>query len=196
MSGQEHVPVEPLEGELPEVVEAGLAQQRQADAAGEPPRDRLGVVVEVDQQRLAEAAFDEAVGMAVEAGAQRLAAEEAGDVAGQDLALEMGDRAGLGGADVGGIADDEDVRAGLGLQGVLVDGDEAQRIAKTGRALDVRLTAVHRHRHGQVEADLAAVERDEPAAVGVDLTGVELGHHVDALLRRASRSARGCRRPW
>ena len=58
---------------------------------------------------------------------------------------------------------------------------------RPGERLDVRLAAVHRHRHGQVEADLAAVERDEPAAVGVDLAGVELGDHVDAPSRPASR---------
>jgi hypothetical protein len=44
LGGQEHVPVQPLEGELAEMVEAGLAQQGQADAAGEPAGDRLGVV--------------------------------------------------------------------------------------------------------------------------------------------------------
>ncbi len=109
-------------------------------------------------------------------------AQEADDVAGQDLAFEVGDRAGLGSAHVGGVADDEDVRAGLGLQGVLVGRDEAERVAEAWRAADVGLAAVHGHRHGQVEADLAAVEGDEPAAVGVDLAGVELGDQLDALV--------------
>jgi hypothetical protein len=89
------VPVEPLERELAEVVEPGLSQQRQADAGGEATRDGLGVVVEVDQQRFAEAALDETVRVAVESGAQRLARQDADDVAGQDLALEVSDRAGL-----------------------------------------------------------------------------------------------------
>jgi hypothetical protein len=83
-----------------------------------------GGVEPFDQRRLAGAAFDEAVGVAVEAGGQRLVVQVADDVAGKDVAFEMGDRAGLRGAHVGGVADDEDVLAGL--QGVLVDGDEAE----------------------------------------------------------------------
>ena len=55
----------------------------QAQAAGEAAGQRLGVVVEVDQQRLAEAALDEAVGVAVERCVQRLAGQVPGDVPGQ-----------------------------------------------------------------------------------------------------------------
>ena len=62
---QQGVPVEPLEHQLAEVVHAALLQQRHADAGGEVAGQRLGVVVEVDQQRLAEAGLDEAVGVAV-----------------------------------------------------------------------------------------------------------------------------------
>ena len=49
-----------------------------------------------------------------------------------DLALEVGDRAGLRGGDVGGVADHEDVRRGLGLQRVLVGRDEVQLVAEPG----------------------------------------------------------------
>src|SRR6266496_2220550 len=48
-AGQERVPVDPLEGELAEVVEPGLAQQRQPERAGEVAGEGLGLVVEVDQ---------------------------------------------------------------------------------------------------------------------------------------------------
>src|SRR6266496_5659344 len=59
---QQRVPVDPLEHQFAEVVEPGLAQQRQrAEVAGQ----RLGLVVEVDQQRLVETGLDEAVGVAV-----------------------------------------------------------------------------------------------------------------------------------
>jgi hypothetical protein len=43
--GQERVPVDPLEGQLPEVVEARLAQERQTEGGREVPRQRLGLVV-------------------------------------------------------------------------------------------------------------------------------------------------------
>src|SRR5215831_21030501 len=88
-AGQQHVPVELLESELAEMVETGLLQQREAHRPGEPPGDRLGLVVVVNEERPAEAALDEAVGVAVEPRAQRLPREEAADVADQDLALEM-----------------------------------------------------------------------------------------------------------
>ena len=119
-AGQQAVPVEPLEHQLAEVVEPRLLQQRQPDRAREVPGERLGVVVEVDEQRLVEAGLDEAVGVAVEAGVERLAGEEAADVLDERLALEVGDRPGLRGGHVGGVADHEDVRRRLGLQRVLV----------------------------------------------------------------------------
>src|SRR5437667_3129910 len=53
-AGQERVPVDPLEGELAEMVEPRLAQQRQPEGTGEVAGQRLGLIVEVDQQRLVE----------------------------------------------------------------------------------------------------------------------------------------------
>src|SRR6188472_4552637 len=52
--GEQHVPVDPAEGELSEVVGAGLLQQvhRADDGEGVLAGQRFGVVVEVDQQRL------------------------------------------------------------------------------------------------------------------------------------------------
>ena len=55
---------------------------------------------------------------------------------------------------------------GLGLQGALVGGHEAELVPQAGRALDVGLAAVQRDDHGQVEPDLAAVEGDEAARPG------------------------------
>src|SRR5215472_10897523 len=132
-AGQQYVPVELLEAELAEMVQPGLFQQRQTGPAREPAGNRLGVVVVVDEQRLAVPAFDEAVGVAIEAGTQRPPVEEAADVADQGLALEVGDRAGLGRPDVGGVADDEYVRAGLGLERPLVARHEPERVPKTRR---------------------------------------------------------------
>src|SRR6516164_3547389 len=54
-AGQQHVPVELLESELAEMVEAGLLQQRQANGPREPPGDRLGLVVVVNEKRPADA---------------------------------------------------------------------------------------------------------------------------------------------
>src|SRR6266566_6265502 len=59
-AGQERVPVDPLEGELAEMVEPRLAQQRQPEGTREVAGQRLGLVVEVDQQRFVEAGLDEA----------------------------------------------------------------------------------------------------------------------------------------
>ncbi len=132
---QQHVPVELLERELAEMVQAGLFQQRQADWPRESPGHRFGVVVVVDEERLAEPAFDEAVGVAVEVRAQRLPGEEAADVAGEGLALEVGDGTCLGGPDVGGVADDEYVRAGLGLERLLSQGTKPSGSPSPGDAL-------------------------------------------------------------
>src|SRR4051794_29171011 len=81
-AGEQGVPVDRPEGQLPPVIEAALAEQRQrADPRdGEMPRQRLDVVVEIDQQRPAEAALDEAVGVAVEPLLQRFAADRAQQV--------------------------------------------------------------------------------------------------------------------
>ena len=53
------------------------------------PRQRLGVVVEVDEERPAAAGFDEAVGVPVEGGGQRFPGQEPAHVAGQHLAEEI-----------------------------------------------------------------------------------------------------------
>ena len=94
---QQHVPVERLEGELGEVVEPRLGQQRKRAEVrlGEAARQRLGLVVEVDQQRLVKARLDEAVGMTVVVPGQLVACEEPPDVLHDGLALEVGHRAGL-----------------------------------------------------------------------------------------------------
>lgn len=75
-AGQQAVPVQPLEGELAEVVGVRLLQQRQADGGREVAGQRLGVVVEVDEQGLVEAGLDEAVGVSVVRRVQRLSGEE------------------------------------------------------------------------------------------------------------------------
>ncbi|MDX6331814.1 MAG: hypothetical protein QOI83_4197, partial [Streptomycetaceae bacterium] len=58
-------------------------------------------------------------------------------------------RAGRG--QCGGVADGEHIGPGSGLEGVLVDGDEAEVVAQAGGAADVRGAAVQRDDHGQVE---------------------------------------------
>src|SRR5512134_2031698 len=52
---EQRVPVGPLEHELPEVVQPRLAQEREAERGREVAGQRLGLVVEVDQQCLVEA---------------------------------------------------------------------------------------------------------------------------------------------
>ena len=105
------------------------------------------------------------------------------DVVDEGLALEVGDRAGLGGGDVGGVADHEDVRRRLGLQRVLVGRDEVRaRRRDPGERPTYVGAAVQRDDDGEVERHLAPVVADEPAAGAVDLAGVELGDQLDALL--------------
>ncbi len=98
--------------------------------SGEVPGERFGVVVEVDEQCLSVTGLDEAVGVTVETGLERLAGQVVDHVGDQGLTLEVGDRPGLGGRHVRGVADHEDVRCGLGRQGVLVGGHEAQLVAQ------------------------------------------------------------------
>ena len=86
------MPVEPLEHELPKMVEPGLGQQRQTDAGRIVARQRLGVVVEVDQQGLVEAGLDEAVGVAVEALIEWIPRQVAANVLDQHLTFEVRDR--------------------------------------------------------------------------------------------------------
>src|SRR5712671_234976 len=101
------------------------------------PRQRLGVVVEVDEERPAAAGFDEAVGVPVEGGGQRFPGQEPAHVAGQHLALEVRDGPRLGCGHVGGVAEGEDVRLDLGLQGVRIDRNETKLVTEAGRAADV-----------------------------------------------------------
>src|SRR5579859_1308441 len=162
-AGQQDVPVEPAEGELAEVVEPGLTQQRQPDPAREPARQRLGVVVEVDEQRLAEAALDEAVRVAVEDSVRRLSGQPPQHVADQHLALEVGHRAGLRRGQARRVADHEDVRAGLGDQRLLIARHEAELVAQPWRPAHVPGAAMKRHHHREVKGFLAAVVGDEPA---------------------------------
>src|SRR5690606_32662175 len=65
-TGQQDVPVDPAEGQLAEVVGPGLLEQshRPDHRHRVPPGQRLGVVVEVDEQRLVVPTLHEAVGMA------------------------------------------------------------------------------------------------------------------------------------
>src|SRR6266540_1527614 len=128
---QQHVPVEPLEHELAEMVEPRLPQQRErAGRRRESSRPRLLVVVEVDQERLLEPGLDEAVGVPVEARDQVASGEEALDVLAQHLALEMGDGAGLRARQVGRVAEREHVRRGVRLERALVGRHEAERVAE------------------------------------------------------------------
>ena len=195
-AGQQAVPVDGLEQQLAEVVEPGLLEQRQPDRGRVVAGERFGVVVEVDEQGLVEPGLDEAVGVPVEPGLERLAGEEPRDVADEGLALEVGDRAGLGGGHVGGVADDEDVRRRLRLQGVLVGGHEVELVAEPGRAADVGGAAVQRDDDGEVEGDLAAVVADQAAAGAVDLAGVELGDQLDAPLGEHPAEVLGRRPAW
>ena len=127
------MPVDRLEEQLAEMVEVRLAEQRQRpDHGREAAGQWLGVVVEVDQQRLVEAGFDEAVGMPVVPGHELLFGQVANDVLHQDLGLEVGDRSGLRDREVGRVAESEDVRLRRRLQRVLVRGDEAECIAEAG----------------------------------------------------------------
>ena len=121
----------------------------------------LGVVVEVDEQRFAEAGFDEAVGMPIEGGVEWFAGQVPTHVLDQHLAFEVGDRSRLGGGDVGCITDHEDVGRRLGLQGVLIGGDEVELVTKTRGPSDIGGSSVERDDDGQVEAHLAAVVGNE-----------------------------------
>ena len=111
---------------------------------------RLGVVVEVDQQRLVVTGLDEAVGVAVEGPGHRSARDVLEEVVDEDLDREVRDRAGLGGGDVAGVADGEDVVVRRREQGVLVDGHVVELVAEP-RAGDEVGAHVQRDRHQQVE---------------------------------------------
>ena len=147
------------------MVEPRLLQQRQPDLRRVVAGQRLGVVVEVDEQRLVEAGLDEAVGVPVEAGLERLVrrgtgatfstsvspskwvtdpAFEAGTLAASPITKTFGAR--------------------LGLQGVLVGGHEVELVTESRRTTDVRR---RRRAAGTTTArsngDLATVVADELA---------------------------------
>ena len=128
--------------------------ERGREAAGQ----RLGLVVEVDQERLVEAGLDEAVRVAVEARPRaRSPARKRATFSASISRLEVRDRAGLRGRQVGRVAEREDVRRRPRLERVRVGRNEAERVAEPGRALDVRGAAVQRHGDEQVEVELAPV---------------------------------------
>src|SRR6266508_6035806 len=91
--GQQQVPVHPAERQLAPVVDLGLFEQgERADAANRVlAGQRLGVVVEVDEQALAVAGLHEAVGVPVEASGHRLAAGVLEEVVREDLHREVRD---------------------------------------------------------------------------------------------------------
>ena len=78
-------------------------------------------------------------------------------------------RAGIGGGEVGGVADGEDVRVRGRLQGLRVHLDEVPFVAEPGGAPDVGGAPERRHDDGEVEADLSAVDLDDPPVRPVDL---------------------------
>ena len=168
-AGQEDVPVDPPEGHFAEMVEAGFAEQFHRSDRGEREGagDRFLVVVEIEEEGLAVAGLDEAVGVSVETAAQRLAGDEMEDVFGQDLGLEVGDGAGFGGRAIGGVADDEDVGVGFRLQGVLVGRDAVEFVAEAG-ALDHFRAHVGRHGDQQVVGDFLLVPRDDGFFLRID----------------------------
>ncbi len=121
------MPVDPTEHDLAVVVHLGLVQQRERTHTGERelPRQRLYIVVEVDQHALAKARFNEAVGVAIELGPHRPAVDVIEEVVEQNLRLEVRHRAGLGAGQIGGVTDHEDVviiacfqRLGVGVHEV------------------------------------------------------------------------------
>ena len=130
-AGHQHVPVDPAEGELSDVVEVALLEQAQGtDAVGELPRQRLCVVVEVDEHGLLATGLDEAVRVTVELVSHLAACHELQEVVEEDVHLEVGYRPGLGCRDVVGVAEREDVGVGLRLLGELVDRDEVHIVAE------------------------------------------------------------------
>ena len=124
--------------------------------------ERFGLVVEIDEQGLVEAGLEEAVGVAVVAWFKWFAGQEAGDVAGECFALEVGDRPGLGGRHIGGVTDHKDICCGLGLQGVFVGRHETELVAQTRRSSDAGGAAVQRDHDRQVELNFTAVVPDQP----------------------------------
>ena len=90
---EQQVPINPLECQLAEVVQPRFAQERKRT----DPRqrilsfNRLHVVIEIEQERLAVTGLDEAVGMTIELRLERLALNVMKDVLGKHLCLKMRD---------------------------------------------------------------------------------------------------------
>ena len=94
---EQEVPVNPLEGELAQIIHVRFAQQR--EWADERQRvfsgNWLQVVIKIEQERLVISGFDEAVRMAVELRVERLAFDVMNDVLGQHFRFKMRDRSGF-----------------------------------------------------------------------------------------------------
>ena len=165
------------------MVRARLLQQAQRphDGKREAAGQRLGVVVEVDEQALAVAALDEAVRVPVERLGHRPAGDLVEEVVDEDLDREVRHRAGLRRRDVGGVTDGEDVRERLGAQRPLVDRHVVELVAETRAGHEVR-AHVERHRHQQVEGHLALVVGDQGLLDRVDALDDEVGLDADLAL--------------
>src|SRR6266542_2179431 len=94
---EQEVPVNPLEGELAQIVHVRFAQQR------EWPDERqrifsgnwLQVIIKIEQERLVVSGFDEAIRMAIELRVERLAFDVMNDVLGQHFRFKMRNRTSL-----------------------------------------------------------------------------------------------------
>src|SRR6266702_3869458 len=88
---EQHVPVNPLECALAQMVQPRFLQQRKRSQAGDRigARHRLQVVIEVEQKCFAAARFDKAVGMSVKVRLQRFAFDEMQNVSCEHLGFEM-----------------------------------------------------------------------------------------------------------
>ena len=120
------------EGQLGEVVEAALLEQPQRahTREREGARERLGLVVEVEEQCLAGTGLDEAVRVAIEGGGHRLAPHVVHEVVGEQLEREVRRRPGLRDRQVGRVADGEDRVIAGGQQRLAVDRDAVELVAE------------------------------------------------------------------
>src|SRR6266540_3878542 len=185
---QEQVPIRPLEEELSPMIAARLLQEWHGtdDGQREDAGQWLGLVVEVNQEGLSLAALDEAVGVAVKLGQRALARDHPQQVLLEDFGLEVCDRAGLGGRQIGRVAQREDVVVLFGRERVGVRRHEAHFVAEA-RLLDEGGSLVRRDRHEQVVGDPAVVIGDELPALRVHLGSRELRLDGDAFLLQQRR---------
>src|SRR6266511_3637602 len=121
-SFEQQVPVNPFKGHLAEVIQARFAQQRKRsyDRQGIFSGNRLHIVVEIEQERLAISGFDEAVSMTVELQLERLAFEVMKDVFSQPFRLKMRNLPSFLGGQIGGVAENENVLVLFRLQRVAI----------------------------------------------------------------------------